>query len=202
MMHQLTRAASLLALALPVAASAQKFPTKDTYEATTTNMSPAGLTLRIDVLDWSDESAREAVIQLLGDDSADLPKALEELPTVGAVWREGSAVGHSLKYAHRTPTDDGGQLITFVTNKPLDAYAFEKWKVDGEAHERDLKYSVIELRVPENGSGTGTLSLAADVRFDDESKTVMLDSNDATPVLLTGVKLLPKPYWARDGGED
>ena len=83
MMHHLTRAASLLALALPVAVSAQKFPTKDTYEATTTNMSPAGLTLRIDVLDWSDESARKAVIQLLDGDSTDVPKALQDLPTVG-----------------------------------------------------------------------------------------------------------------------
>ena len=202
MMHHLTRAASLLALALPVAVSAQKFPTKDTYEATTTNMSPAGLTLRIDVLDWSDESARKAVIQLLDGDSTDVPKALQDLPTVGAVWTEGSAVGHALKYAYRTATADGGELITFVTNKPLDAYSFEKWKIDGEQPARDFPYSVIELRLPQNGTGTGTLSLAADVRFDGESQTVMLDSGDATPTLLTDVKLLPKPYWARDGGKD
>lgn len=199
MHHRLTLTAALLAaaLALPAAAFGQ-FPNKDTYEATTAGMSPEGLTLRIDVLEWSDDDARAAVVRELTGDAENLSKALAELPTVGAVWRDGSAVGHALKYAHRTETESGETLITVITDKPLDAYSFEKWTLAGETQARDRRYSVIELRVPENGAGTGTFSLAADVELDAEASIVRLARDETTPTLLTGVELQPKPYWARE----
>ncbi len=55
---------------------------------------------------------------------------------------------------------------------------------------------MIELNLDGKGVGTGTLSLAAEVAIDAKAHTVGLKTGSGTPTLLTGVKLLPKPYWA------
>ena len=195
-----TRSAVLLAWAVfllaPIATQAQERRVPDTYEATTASMTPAGLTLRIQVLEWSDEAARAAVIGALTGES-DVRKALSELPSAGVVWQSGSAVGHSLRYAHRTVAENGEERITLVTDRPLDSYRSKPWSLADGAQAHEMDYSAIELRVGSDGVGTGTLSLATGVEIDAESATVSLNTDDSTPQLLSDVKLMPKPYWAR-----
>ena len=59
-----------------------------------------------------------------------------------------------------------------------------------------MPYNVLEFTLDGKGSGTGTLSLAAEVAIDAAAHTVSLKTGSGTPTLLTGVKLVPKPYWA------
>lgn len=184
-------------LIAPAQTMAQDRPVADTYEATTTGMTPDGVTLKIEVLHWSDEAAREAAIAALNAES-DVAAALTDLPSVGVVWRSGSAVGHSLKYAHRATADSGEQQITVITNKPLDAFNAQPWTVASGEPPHERPYSVIEFRVPAEGAGSGTLSFAADVDIDTASQSVQIVRDDTTPMLLTDVKMLPKPYWAAD----
>jgi hypothetical protein len=116
---------SLLPLVITAnAALAQSRPVPDTFTAATSNMSPAGVTLKIDVLEWSDDDARAAAVAVLTDDS---DASLTSLPTVGYVWPSDSAVGYSLKYAHRAPGAEGGERITVVTDRRLGAYDFGGW---------------------------------------------------------------------------
>jgi len=183
----------LAILLLAPAAFAQK-PAPETYEATLTGVSATG-TLKIEVLTWSDAAAREAVVSALGEEN-ELAKALDKLPSVGAVWQSGSAVGHSIKYAERASEADGTQRITLVTTKPLDSYSFKPWTLTSGTAAPKLPYGVIELKVDAKGNGTGTLSLAAEVAIDTAAHTVRLKTGNGTPTLLTGVKLAPKPYWA------
>lgn len=175
---------------------AQERQVPDTYTAVTTNMTPADVTLKADVLEWSDESARTAVIDALA--AEDPSAALTELPTVGVVWREGSAVGHALKYAHRTMTSDGAERVVLVTDKPVGATSFNQWSA-GDAAAEELGYSVIELIPGGDGGGTGTMSLAAEVVIDAETNTLSLARAEGDPALLSEVKLEPKPYWVNDG---
>ena len=56
---------------------------------------------------------------------------------------------------------------------------------------------MIEFHRPDEGAGEGTLSLAANVEIDAEAATVMLATDPAAGMLLTEVRLEPKPYWAR-----
>ena len=112
------------------------------------------------------------------------------------MWQSGSAVGHSVKYAQRVTDPDGTQHITLVTTKPLDSYSFKPWTLTSGTAPPRLPYGVIELNVDGKGTGTGTLSLAAEVAIDTSAHTVSLKTGSATPTLLTGVKLVPKPYWA------
>ena len=187
-------AGGLAALLLASTAFAQK-PAPETYEATLSGVSATG-TLRIEILSWSDEAGREAVVGALGEDSGEIGKALDKLPSVGAVWRSGSAVGHSVKYAERTSEADGTQRITLVTTKPLDSYSFKPWTLASGTAAPTIPYGVIELKLDAKGNGTGTLSLAAEVAVDSGAHTVRLKTSSGAPPLLTGVKLVPKPYWA------
>ena len=187
-------AAGLSALLLATGALAEK-PSPDTYEATLTGVSAMGITLKIEVLSWSDAAGREAVVAALGEEN-ELAKALDKLPSVGAVWQSGSAIGHSVKYAHRVTDADGTQHITLVTTKPLDSYSFKPWTLTSGTAPPRLPYGVIEFKLDGKGNGTGTSSLAAEVAVDTTAHTVSLKTGNGAPTLLTGVKSMPKPYWA------
>jgi len=160
------------------------------YGATTTNMQPAGLDLRFDILRWSDEAARAAVMKAL--ESEDVHDALDDLPTVGYVWPEGSPVGYAVKYADDGKSDSGERL-TLVTSRSLGSYDFGGWKVDESAAPDDLGYTVIELDVAD-GAASGTASLAAPVDIDAAAGTVMLTRTATTPMLFDDVRRLDLPH--------
>jgi len=189
--------ALLAAMTLSITAVSQERTVPDTFTAITTNMQPAGLKLKIDVTKWSSDDERAAVVEALQSEE-DVAAALEKLPSGGAVWREGSAVGHSVKYAHREKMSDGTERITIVTDAPLDSYSFQPWELAGGQEEKKLPYAVVELHLDASGNGSGSLSIAADVEIDDAAKMVTLAGfDDSANRVLTKAKLEPKPYWAK-----
>lgn len=157
----------------------------DTFTATTANMTPAGVDLRMQIIEWQDADARaEVVATLAAGDDATTP--LAKLPTVGYVWPSGSPVGYSIKYTDRATQPDGGERITFVTDKRLGSYDFKGWSVASPGSGADAAYSVIELDLNGSGTGTGTLSLVGEVVVDEQAGTVAL--KPGAPSLLTNVK--------------
>lgn len=186
--------AATIVAGLAAEAGAQERRVPDTYTAVTTNMTPAGVELRTDVVRWSTEAERTAAVAaLIADDPA---AELKGLPSVGVVWRSGSAVGHSIKYAHRSQSADGSEIVTLVTDRPIGSSSFTPWAAEAPA-DATLAYSVVELAVPAGGAGEGTMSLAADVRIDAAAATVTLDRG-TRPAVLSNVAKQPKPYWAAD----
>jgi hypothetical protein len=147
-------------------------------------MTPRDVALRIDVLQWSDETARAAVIEALAESNA--AKALAALPSLGSVWQSNSGVGYALKYAHRTSTADG-ERVTFVTDKRIGAYELKPWVADPAAAPPALGYSVIELYLNAGGHGAGTMSLAAEVKIDAAGGLVSL--GDGAPRVLMNAAL-------------
>jgi hypothetical protein len=159
----------------------------DTFTATTANMTPADLNLRVQVLEWQDAPARmEAISALAAGKDAATPFA--KLPTVGYIWPNASPVGYSVKYAYRESLAGGGERITLVTDKRLGSYDFKGWTVSGPAQE--LPYSVVVLDLNASGSGTGHLSLGAAVMLDEAAGTVKLSGPTGSP-LLTNVRREP-----------
>ena len=144
-------AAFVGAIALATLAEAEDRPVPDTYLAVTAHMTPADVELKADVLRWSSEDERKAVIAALQSEE-DPAAALSALPTVGVVWRSGSAVGHSIKYAQRADTADG-QRITLVTDKTIGATSFVPWKADNPVTDATLDYSVVEMTVGDSSRG-------------------------------------------------
>ncbi len=159
----------------------------DAFTATTANMTPADLNLRIQVLEWQEADARAEVLAAL-DAGTETPKTLAKLPTVGYIWPASSPVGYSLKYAHREPAPSGGERITLVTDKRLGSYDFKGWSVASPAVNNDHPYSVIELTLSDSGTGTGTMSLAGDVALDESAGTVALEGGGGAAPLLADVK--------------
>jgi hypothetical protein len=156
-------------------------------------MSPADVELKADILDWSSDEDRADVIAAIRD-AEDPLAALRELPTLGVVWRSGSAVGYAIKYARRETAPDGSERVTLVTDKRVGSTSFNPWVADDAAIESPPGYSVIELNTASGGSGS--MSLAAAVLVDESANTIGLDLSRGTPVL-TNVKKAPRPYWAR-----
>lgn len=184
---------ALAAVALPLTqpaetAAAAPRQLQDAFTATTMGMTPAGLGLKIQIIEWTDEAGRADVIAaLMGDADTSLAK----LPTAGYVWPAASPVGYTIKYAQRTPAAGGGERITLVTDKPVGSYDYKKWSTaDGTAKARP-GYSVIELYLDASGTGVGNLSLGADVVIDDAADTVELATGGSVHNLLANVKREP-----------
>lgn len=179
-----TIAAALLAIAWD-AYAAGPLLVADTFTATTANMTPAGVNLRMQVIQWQEAAARAEVVATLAA-GADASTPLAKLPTVGYVWPNGSPVGYSVKYAHHAPEPNGNERVTLVTEKRLGSYDFKGWSVATAAAGSDKPYSVIELELNGAGTGAGTLSLGAEVLLDEAAGTVALKTDG--PGLLTNVK--------------
>ena len=96
------------AIAAPAPAAAQS-DELETFRGTTTSaVSAEGVELRINVLRWTSEEDRGAILSLItpahgeaAGEGDDLEGALQDLQTVGFIWTGGS-LGYALKYAHRT----------------------------------------------------------------------------------------------------
>lgn len=188
-------AALLLAIssAVPEISAAQSHRVLERYTATTASMTPSGVSLRFDVLAWSDDAARAAVISHLTDEAGG--KSLSELPTLGYIWQGDSPVGYSIKYANRAKSGDE-EVLTFVTDKALGSYGLKPWKAQGASTEAaPMDYSVVVLSLDSDGNGDGTMSLGTEVDFDRDANTLSL--SDRAPPLLTGVRRVPTPYWAQ-----
>ena len=157
----------------------------DTFTATTANMTPAGLNLRMQVIQWQDAAARTEVVATMAA-GVDASTPLAKLPTVGYVWPNASPVGYSVKYANHTPEANGTERVTLVTDKRLGSYDFKGWSVPNAAAGSETPYTVIELVLNSSGTGTGALSLAGEVLLDEAAGTVAL--KPGAPTLLTNVK--------------
>jgi hypothetical protein len=184
----ITLGALAVVAALPASGAPQQLA--GTYTATTANMTPAGVDLRMQIIQWQEADARAEVVATLAA-GADAATPLGKLPTVGYVWPKGSPVGYSLKYAHRAAQSDGSERITLVTDKRLGSYDFKGWSVanadtSSAATPSDAPYSVIELVIDGSGTGTGTFSLAGEALLDEAAGTVAL--NAGVPSLLTNVQ--------------
>lgn len=173
------------------AAAAKTVPaTPDHFTAITTDMTPAGVSLRIDLRGWSDEPGRTAALKALTSDS-DVHKALMNLPTLGYVWRSDSSVGYSVKYAHRAATSRG-ERVTVVIDRRIGSYDFKPWSAQTTVSNPDLEYSVIELYLDDQGKGDGTLSLAAPVKLDAANAIVSL-ADEGLRHVLGNAEHEPKP---------
>ena len=172
----------------------------DRFTATTVNIDPAGEDLRIDLLRWSTDEDRRAVLDVImnlstedGED-AELSELID-LPTLGYVWPSSSAIGYSLKYAHRIEMSNGSEHITLVTDRRLGTHHRAPWKPTDTSDTLPTRaFTVIGLRLDSTGKGEGKFSAATDIVFDTEGGTVALKNYDASPVLLESVSRRAQPY--------
>jgi hypothetical protein len=117
---------------------------------------------------------------------AALTAAIGRAPTLGYIWTN-DVTGYSIKYAYHTSLPNGGERIVLATDRRLGAYS-PAWKPATAAPLTDYEFTLIEIRMDAKGPGEGKTSLTTKVIVDNEARTIALDPDAATPVILKNVK--------------
>ena len=194
----------LLAVAIAAPAAAQS-DELETFRGTTTGaVSSEGVELRINVLRWTADEDRGAVVSLItpapgqtAGEGEDIESALQDLQTVGFIWTGGS-LGYALKYAHRTEDEDGGERIVLVTDRPLGRWDRNgPWTGSDGSGPAAAAFTVVELHLDAEDQGAGKMSVDAPIEFNPPAGTVGLADYATAAVHLENVYREPPPYSAR-----
>jgi hypothetical protein len=176
--------ASSLVVAGALALGAQTLGEPAKYIAAAVNGNGRGTSqIEIVVNRWSTEGERNRLLEVLFDKGQDkLLETLQDAPKVGYV-RSPSSVGWDLHYAQHTPLPEGGERVIVATDRPL-SFSEEA----NQARTVDYPFTVIQLNLNRDGEGEGTMSIAAKLTADKETKTIVLENFGIQPVQLLAVK--------------
>lgn len=153
------------------------------YKATAVDGSNGGGPVELVIDRWSTGAEGDRLLETLaGEGIGALDRALKMMPRVGYL-RTNDALRFDLRYAHRFSGEGAGEHVVVATERWTDL-----------SHSRDLPrsvgdvFTVIELRLNEEGKGEGKLAAATGVTADRARGTMMLEHYDLQPALLQKVE--------------
>jgi hypothetical protein len=130
---------------------------------------------------WTGEAERARLVStLLQKGPRSLLDALADAPSVGTI-KTPDTLAYDLRYAHQQPVDDGGRRIVIATDRPIGF-----WEQRNNARTLDYPFTVVQMQLGRNGTGTGTLSIATKIRAYD--KTIELENFGTSPAMLTRIE--------------
>jgi hypothetical protein len=155
----------------------------------------ATLLLEIDVNSWTTDAERETLVQTATakENNQDaLLKALRGMPKRGRMWAPqwqgpdplNARLGWDIRYAHLTPTDEGGRRVILATDRYVGF-----WEARNQPRTIDYPFTLIQIEVDRDGRGQGKMSVATRIRFDEARKVVELENYTSEPVRLNDVKM-------------
>ena len=138
--------------------------------------------VQINVDRWSTPEERRNLESVLAESGPDaLLAALQKTKPVGRIYTTGS-IGYDLHFAYQVPLAGGGRRIVVGTDRPLSFYEASR-----RPRSADYPFTVLEMRVDENGRGQGELVVASKVTAMGE--TIELENYTTMPVRLMQVRL-------------
>ncbi len=186
--HVVTVASALaLTLALGVLTADQRASNteKETFRAFAVNLSnvnaPAAGQVDIVVDRWTSDPQRDKLTETFQKQGAKaLVKALRDQPAVGSIRTPG-ALAYDLRYARQLPGEDGGRRIILATDRPIGF-------LEATSGGRSLEYpfTVIEMRLDDQGRGEGKLSIATKLILNDN--VLVLENYADQPVMLKSIE--------------
>lgn len=195
-------AAIALAVGLALPASplvAQSSGEKLHFTAFAVNLSNvatgATLLLEIDVDSWTTDTERARLVETATakEHNQDaLLKVLRDMPKRGRMWAPqwqgpdplNARLGWDLRYAHQTPTDEGGRRVVLATDRYVGF-----WEARNQPRTIDYPFTLIQIDVDKDGRGQGRMSVATRIRFDETRNVVELENYTSEPVRLNDVKM-------------
>lgn len=198
------RGAAALALAVGLALPASPLVAQSSGEklhftAFAVNLSNvatgATLLLEIDVDSWTTDTERARLVETATakEHNQDaLLKVLRDMPKRGRMWAPqwqgpdplNARLGWDLRYAHQTPTDEGGRRVVLATDRYVGF-----WEARNQPRTIDYPFTLIQIDVDKDGRGQGRMSVATRIRFDETRNVVELENYTSEPVRLNDVKL-------------
>lgn len=170
------------ALTLTVAATAA-----ERFTALAANMSNVGTgaTGTVDILvnRYSTEAERTRFINVLLEKGADaLLEAFRSAPSIGRISTPDD-IGYDLRYAHAWKGEDGGRRIVIATDRRIGI-----WEARNQPRTINYPFTVIELRLDDDGEGEGKLALLTKIYGDKQERTIVLENYASEPVRLLSVR--------------
>jgi hypothetical protein len=181
----------------PVGALAQGQTKYEEFTAKVANIGVgAGQDLKMDVFRWSTDEERTALLAALKEKEAAegsaLAEAIQKGPSLGTIWTSES-LGYTIRYAYREALPNGTERVVLVTDRRFGSWSGQVWKPLKQAESVDYPFSLVELRLKQNGAGEGKMSLTTKVAVDESGKTLALAGYDAAPIVLRNAKREPGP---------
>ena len=170
--------------AATLAVAGQTNGVAERFTAMAVNMERGGAgTIEMVVNRWSTEAERNRLMTTLLEKGPEkLLDVLQDMPRVGYI-RSNGGLGYDLHYALRAKGEDGGERIVLATDRRIGF-----WEASRQPRSIDYPFTVIELRMNNDGEGVGKMSLATKITADKDRTTVTLENYDTQPVLLQSVK--------------
>ncbi len=185
-MKRVIAAVVLAGLAMAPAARAAKPEGQEKFTAFAVDLGgsygAATSLVQVTVNRWStpeEKSHLESVLAESGPDA--LLAAMQKTKPVGRLYSPGH-IGIDLRFAYQVPLATGGRRIIVGTDRPLSFYEASR-----RPRSVDYPFTVLEMRVDENGRGQGNLVVAGKVTALGE--TIELENYTTTPVRLMQVRL-------------
>jgi hypothetical protein len=153
----------------------------------------ANAVMDIRVVKWSTDREREELIATFLEGGQDkLLDTLRDVPIKGRMnipaWRGPDAsqvrLGWDLRFAMRTPLEDGGTSILLATDRYM-SFA----EVRNRPRTYDYPFTFLEIHLTKDGTGEGKMAVATQLRFDKKQKTIIFEDYSSEPVRLTNVRV-------------
>ena len=181
-------AAVAVALASSVGGSAQVASNteREEFTAIATNLGSVGATgiTRLDLVveRWSTEAERDRLMEAFRKQGPEAAlRVLQNMPRVGYM-RTPETLAYDLRYAYQTKGEDGGRRIILATDRPIGF-----WEARQRPRSIDYPFTLIEMRIGEDGEGEGKMSIAARITAAPRSGLVLEDYS-THPVMLTEIR--------------
>ena len=164
---------------------AQTETAKERFTFTAPNGSKAGpngeARLELVITRWSSDAERDRVRSVVTEEGPDkVNNALGD--AAGWIHWPGN-LDYTLRYARRTPRPDGGEDIVLVT----DSRTWIGWDPTHFTGWTESPFTVIHLRLNNEGAGEGKLSPGNKIRSDKDAG-IVLEDYASQPTFLTDVR--------------
>ena len=169
--------------------AAQTLGQPERFTANAVSLSPqygtGQQTVEITVDRWSLASDRERLVTALQQKGPDeLLKQLQKTKPVGRI-RTPDSLGYDLRYAQQTPLSDGGRSIVIATDRPIGF-----WEATNRPRTFDYPFTVIQMNIGREGTGSGTMSYATKIIAKDNM--IELEDFATKPIMLNNIRAEPK----------
>jgi hypothetical protein len=135
---------------------------------------------------WSPASERERLVTALREKGPDeLLKQLQKNRPVGRI-RTPDSLGYDLRYAFQQTDPDGGRTVVIATDRPIGF-----WEATNRPRSVDYPFTVIQMKLNRDGTGTGTMSYATRI-VAHENNVIELENFASQPIMLNNIKARPK----------
>jgi hypothetical protein len=129
---------------------------------------------------WSTEAESARLVNTLREKGSDaLLDELSDARSVGTI-RTPDTLAYDLRYAHQTPTEEGGRRIVIATDRPIGF-----WESVNRPRTLQYPFTVIQMQMGADGEGHGTMSYATKIRA--YGNIIDLEDFATAPVMLTEI---------------